>query len=111
MTVKEVVELIVKPATVVEKISFIDLMSPGLYVKPTAFVSHAFGNPFHLLVESLLSHFRDAVPSEVFVWIDVFIINQHDPGADLHGGLTLLEGHNRSQSVGGGGSGQRSIAV
>ena len=51
MTVKEVVELIVKPATKVEKFSFIDLMSPGLYVKPTAFVSHAFGNPFQLLVE------------------------------------------------------------
>ena len=99
MRVKDVVELIVKPATEVERVSFIDLMSPGLYVKPTAFVSHAFGNPFHLLVKSLLSHFRDAVPSEVFVWIDVFIINQHDPGADLHGGQTLKATIEASPSV------------
>ena len=53
------------------------------------FASHAFGNPFSLLVASQTAHFRDAVPSECFIWVDIFTINQHDPGADLHEGRTL----------------------
>ena len=31
----------------------------------------------------------NAVPADVYIWVDIFAINQHDPGADLHGGRTL----------------------
>ena len=57
---------------------------------PTAFVSHAFDNPFELLVSALREHFADGVESEVFVWLDVFAICQHAPGRDLHAGRALL---------------------
>ena len=99
MTVREVVELIVKPATEKEMLSFIDIMCPGMFIRPTAFVSHAFGTPFHLLVDSLISHFRDALPTEMFIWIDVFTFNQHNSGHDLHGGLTLKVAIDACQSV------------
>ena len=89
MTVKEVVDEIIKPATKDRDCSFIDQLRPNMYVVPHAFISHAFGNPFTIIVESLKSYFKDAIFSEVYVWIDVFIINQHRPGDDLHDGLTL----------------------
>ncbi len=68
-------------------------LRPACWLTPgrsrTQFASHAFGNPFSLLVASLQAHFRDAVASECFLWVDIFTINQHDPGADLHDGRTL----------------------
>ena len=89
MTVKQVVEEIIIPATKDQQCSFIDQLRPNMHVAPHAFISHAFGNPFSIIVESLKSYFKDAVYAEVYVWIDIFIINQHSPGDDLHGGQTL----------------------
>ena len=91
MTVKQVVEEIIIPTTKDKKCSFIDQLRPNMCVAPHAFVSHAFGNPFSIIVETLMSYFKDAVYSEVYVWIDIFIINQHNPGDDLHGGQTLKD--------------------
>lgn len=58
---------------------------------PLYFVSHAWGNPFSLVVESLLAHFRaaGAIPDCVFVWVDIFAVNQWDGVADLSDGATL----------------------
>jgi len=89
MTVKQVVEEIIIPATREKKCSFIDQLRPGMYVAPHAFISHAFSNPISIIVESLRSYFKDAVYAEIYVWIDIFIINQHNPSDDLHGGETL----------------------
>jgi hypothetical protein len=35
----------------------------------------------------------------VYVWIDIFIINQHSPGDDLHGGQTLKATIEASRAV------------
>ena len=99
MTVKEVVEEIIIPATREKGCSFIDHLRPNMYVTPHAFISHAFGNPFTIIVESLKAYFKDAVFSEVYVWIDIFIINQHRPGDDLYDGLTLKATIEASGSV------------
>ena len=40
----------------------------------------AFGNRFGLNVETLTERFREHDASRVFVWLDVFAINQWDPG-------------------------------
>lgn len=51
----------------------------------------AFGNPFGLLVNSLKAHFKGQPAQNVFVWLDVFAINQHgvETDTDLQGGETL----------------------
>lgn len=97
----EVVEHMVVPATTSDRCRFADLPTPEgpgsenlwdpLSDAPMYFVSHAFSNPFALVVEALSAHFAaaGAVPSEVFVWLDVLAINQHDTNAELRGGLTL----------------------
>ena len=88
LTTKEVVTNIIMPATQDLRCSFVQLV-PAAVAKPTAFASHAFGNPFSLLVAALREHFVNAVAAEVSVWVDIFAINQHDPSADLHGGRAL----------------------
>jgi len=88
MTVKQVVDEIIIPGTKDQQCSFIDQLRPNIFVAPHAFISHAFGNTFSIIVESLKSYFKDAVYAEVYVWLDIFIINQHNPGDDLHGGET-----------------------
>ena len=88
LTTKEVVLRLIMPATEAAACNFA-AMVPGAVAPPTAFASHAFGNPFGLLVSALEEHFMNAVAADVFVWVDIFAINQHDPGADLHGGRAL----------------------
>ena len=106
LTTKAVVERFIKPLT--EGVSCLaDLLPPAAVGVPTAFVSHAWGTchygapepacgcapgagTFALLVDSVSHFFASAVPEEVFVWLDVFAINQHDAsGSDLDGGKTL----------------------
>jgi hypothetical protein len=61
MTVKQVVEEIIIPFTKDQQCSFIDQLRTNMHVAPHAFISHAFGNPFSIIVESLKSYFKDAV--------------------------------------------------
>jgi hypothetical protein len=89
LTTKQVVEQLIIPGTAARGARSFASLVPGAVSRPTAFASHAFGNPFSLLVAALSAHFSDAISSEVYVWVDVFAINQHDPGADLHGGRAL----------------------
>ena len=88
LTTGDVVRRIIKPATLAAKSNFAALV-PAAVAPPTAFASHAFGNPFSLLVSALEEHFMNAVAADVYIWVDIFAINQHDPGADLHGGKAL----------------------
>ena len=99
MTVKEVVEEIIKPFTSSEQCSFIDKVRPNMLVAPHAFISHAFNNPINIIVNNLKNHFKDAVHREIYIWIDIYIINQHKPGIDLHGGDTLKATIEASESV------------
>ena len=100
MTVQEVTDYIVKPATEHLKKSFIHFLNPGSFAhQRTAFISHAKGNTFQLLVDSLIIHFHDAVPSDVFLWIELFVINQHESEVDLTRGLLLKEIISVSSSV------------
>jgi hypothetical protein len=90
LTTKQVVEHVIKPATKENGTCDFASLVPGAIGTPVAFASHAFLNPFSLLVAALTAHFADAVPEEVYVWVDTFAINQHHVDcADLHGGRTL----------------------
>ena len=99
MTVKQVQEEIIIPATNDLKCSFIDKLLPNMYVTPHAFISHAFNNQLIIMVESLKAYFKGAVFAEIYVWIDIFIINQHRPGDDLLDGRTLKATIEASESV------------
>lgn len=106
VTTKEVVEFVVKPLAAGQQCLASRLPASAVGV-PTAFVSHAWGSchygvaspacgcasdagSFALLVESVSDFFAGAVDSEVFVWLDIFAVNQHDAsGSELDGGMTL----------------------
>jgi hypothetical protein len=93
-TTRDVVQRVIKPATAGAgpgggTMRYTDLLPPSAVGAPAAFVSHAFDNRFGLLTAALAAHFAGADPATVFVWLDIFAINQHDPGADLHGGDVL----------------------
>ena len=44
----------------------------------------AFGNRFGLNVDTLSERFKQHDASRVFLWLDVFAINQWDPGKCEH---------------------------
>ena len=80
-TTKSVVDDVITPATSAARCRLIDLPggpigpadvwrrdSPG-GARPLWFVSHAFGNPFRLLADTLRAHFRGEDPSGVYVWL------------------------------------------
>ena len=85
----QVVSALVVPCTRAAGCVAFTSLVPRAVGKPHAFASHAFGNPFALLVAALRARFADAVAAEVYVWVDIFAINQHAPGSDLHGGKAL----------------------
>ena len=101
MTTSAVVEQIILPLTAARRCRYIELpdaaAAPGSTWAPGVgsmwFVSHAFGNPFRLAVHSVLEWFRSAGAreEEAYVWLDIFAINQWNPGADLDAGNTLRE--------------------
>ena len=99
MTVKQVVEAIIKPFTLGIGCSFIDKVMPNMYLAPHVFVSHAFDNPISVVVRNLAEHFEGANFDEVYIWMDILVINQHNPGADLHEGRTLEATIRASSSV------------
>ena len=97
LTTKEVVERVIKPLTAGARCRYIELDGAPQWApskaeeEPLWFASHAFGNPFRLVVDALSAHFEaaGARDEEAWVWLDVFAISQHDPGADLDDGQTL----------------------
>lgn len=59
-----------------------------------SYAINAAGNPFSLLVETLSAHFEasGATASDVFIWLDVFLINQHNPGSGADSQTRRSEG-------------------
>jgi len=50
---------------------------------PTFFISHMWGGSFVEMVNELERHLKDAVASDVYCWVDIFAVNQHDFTEDL----------------------------
>ncbi|KAG1677967.1 hypothetical protein FOA52_001385 [Chlamydomonas sp. UWO 241] len=116
LTTGQVMAEIVRPATTERKERYVDLMlrSDGASKgskdargsvslgRSFYFASHGWARPFSEMVEMLVLHFgqyaqrvwRVGQPklrmADVFVWIDIFAINQH-PGAEQDGDLERLK--------------------
>ena len=96
LTTGEFVRDCVVPTTAVRRCRLADTLDPkdvwsmdkGM---PFYFISHAFSNKFGLLMATLVDHFSVRNPEEVFIWLDVFAINQHDTDSELNEGLTLKQ--------------------
>ena len=90
----DVVELVVRPTARRTHLSFAASDVPAASVgEPTHFASHAWGRLFGQLVAALAAHFSGAVASEVYIWLDIFAINQDDGRAMLE-----LDGARASQA-------------
>lgn len=77
---RHVVQQVVLPSTKERRCSYAMLL-PRTYVStPDFFVSHSWSGVFHDLVEMLVHYCcveRRLSPSETFLWLDVFCVNQH----------------------------------
>ena len=86
---EEVVAEIVVPDTRKNKCRYVDLLPKNSVSLPTYFASHVWSAPFLDLIDSLREYIGDNVKQDVFVWIDIFAVNQHrDSGSqasDLQG--------------------------
>ena len=95
LSTQDVVDQIVKPATLLNKSRYVDLIPKDCVSLPTYFASHVWIAPFLDIVESLREHIGDNARDDVFVWIDIFAVNQHrDSGtqeSDLKGLNTAVE--------------------
>ena len=92
LTTTDVVEMVVRPLALTTHLSYAEAKVPRRHVgPPTHFASHAWARPFRKLVQSLQTYFAGAVANEVFVWLDIFAINQDDGRAmpELDDGKTL----------------------
>ena len=92
LTTTDIVEMCVRPVARATHLSYAAAKLPvGSVGPPTHFVSHAWGRLFGHLVRSLQAYFAGAVAEEVFVWLDIFAINQDDGRAmaELDDGRTL----------------------
>ena len=80
MCTADVVEEVVRPATLKEQCRYLDLDLCREQRGPAdVFISHSWANTFGLLVTAAKHH---AKPGRR-LWIDIFAINQHRPAADL----------------------------
>ncbi|KAK3245136.1 hypothetical protein CYMTET_45279 [Cymbomonas tetramitiformis] len=76
----DVCEHVVKPITADAKCSYVQLVAArgGRVGTATVFVSHAWRYTFAEFAEAVLTlQCTEERPEEVFVWIDVFSVNQH----------------------------------
>ena len=92
LTTTDVVEMIVRPVAHETHESYAVAKIPHSSTgPPTHFVSHAWGRPFGHLVRSLQAYFAGAVAEQVFLWLDIFAINQDKGRAmeELEDGKTL----------------------
>ena len=83
-TTEQVVRRIILPRTAELSCRYADhpeLIHEEQLGGPTFYISHAWANSFTLLVDSVSSHLAGCDPEQVFLFIDIFSVNQH-PGAD-----------------------------
>ena len=89
LTTQEVVNTIVVPETSAKCCRYVDLIAENEVSSPYYFASHVWGAPFLDLVDTLREFFKDSECASVFIWIDIFAINQH-PTTDKTDDLTNL---------------------
>eukprot|EP00958_Prasinococcus_capsulatus_P005615 scaffold543_cov312-Prasinococcus_capsulatus_cf.AAC.8 len=83
LTTEAVVEEVIKPLTQdCSLLTHVEGTHDGeqLVGKAQLFVSHAWGDNFQVAMEALLEHCaqRFGDQDHVYVWIDAFVLNQHD---------------------------------
>ena len=66
-------------------------MPPECTGPPTYYVIHAWAAPFHAMLAVLLHNLDDAKDSEVFVWLDIFSINQHPAGLNPQADVSVVK--------------------
>ncbi len=80
-TAKDVVKKIIIPETSFAKVRYVDILPATVVSTPTYFASHVWSEPFLDLVDSLKyfieGNNNKGKKEEVFVWIDIFAVNQH----------------------------------
>eukprot|EP01035_Chromulina_nebulosa_P025888 gene25888-33841_t len=100
MRTKRVADKLIKPYTKNKGGSLMDAVMPFIYVEQlSAFIIHSHDNEFALLVNSLQKYFKDDEPSEIFINIDIFTIDQNNVFGDLRDGLTLKDTIENSAAV------------
>ena len=79
MTTGELVTHVIKPATKGTQRRYAELSgmlesvwAPDNGLQPFAFISHAFGNPFRLVIDAVLEKYGAENAETTFVWIDIF---------------------------------------
>ena len=82
LTTVDVVRQIIIPETQSLRLRYVDTLSTEAVSAPTYFVSHTWGRPFLELINSLKSYIRlsqdDEQSKNIFLWIDIFAVNQHE---------------------------------
>ena len=73
----------IKPATALHRNRFYEQLPPKSVGPPDLFVSHMQDATFVDVVAQIESSLLDADPARVFLWMDVFAINQHGMSSDL----------------------------
>ncbi|GAX72566.1 hypothetical protein CEUSTIGMA_g22.t1 [Chlamydomonas eustigma] len=78
----EIVTKIVLPETAHLSCRYIDVLDPKDLGTPDYFISHRWGANFQTLITAIKHHFEDMEMQgknykELFVWLDIFAINQH----------------------------------
>ncbi len=85
---QQVVTKIVIPETAERKVRYVDLLPSNCVSTPTFFASHVWSEPFLNLIDSLQYYVEGMKEDEVFIWVDIFAVNQHgteDQSNDLKG--------------------------
>lgn len=85
MTTRDIVNKIIIPITFNNKKCFIDLIPEQYKGKPEFFVSHAWDDIFYYGIDNLIIK-----PFNMFLWIDIFCINQHLNDIDIKNILTQV---------------------
>ncbi|GAX76736.1 hypothetical protein CEUSTIGMA_g4183.t1 [Chlamydomonas eustigma] len=77
ITTEQVVEHFVLEHTAGANSRYIDIIPSCQVGSSTFFVSHCRSNKFSLMLQALKQFLGEADPSTVFLWIDIFALNQH----------------------------------
>ena len=92
----DVVVKVILPFSADGQTRYVDKVRDEDVGKPTYFVSHAWSEPFHNLVDQLKRHFACTdphnAPRGVYLWVDIFAITQHNTGRYQADRLTWPEG-------------------
>lgn len=68
---------IIIPKTKENQCRFVDLLDEKDVGRVTYFISHVWASPFSHLIESLEEQLQGEDDTSIFLWIDIFAVNQH----------------------------------